>query len=98
MSETAVQQDDHAATVEAVIDALEPLGFEQNVIDWSGGEPCTSLDLGDGRCLDVTVTLAAVCDCCDLDEGQLIHVHSRCSHPCCPEQWDDDAPSERAGA
>lgn len=45
----------HAATVEGVIDALEPLGFEPVVVCADGTEPCASLDLGDGSWLDVTV-------------------------------------------
>ena len=79
--------DEFDGILQGVIDALEPLGFESYVIDWSGGEPCTSLDLGDGRCLDVTVKLRATCGCCDLDGT---HHHERCDHPCCPDD-DEDA-------
>lgn len=45
-------------TVEAVIDALEPLGFEGVVVCSDGSEPCASLDLG-GASLDVTLQVRA---------------------------------------
>lgn len=48
--------EDYAATVEAIIDALEPLGFESVVVCADGSEPCASLDLG-GAWLDVTVAV-----------------------------------------
>jgi hypothetical protein len=47
-----------AATVDRVIDALTPLGFEPVVADSSGNEPCASLDLGDGRWLDITAKVS----------------------------------------
>lgn len=68
--------------IEALMDVVTPLGFEPNVVDWSGGEPFASKMLDDGRCIDLTAKVRMWCSCCDLDGT---HHHDRCDHPCCPE-------------
>lgn len=42
-----------ATTIEGLIDTLAPLGFEGVVVCADGSEPFASLDLGDGRWLDL---------------------------------------------
>lgn len=64
---------------------LEPLGFETVIVDDTGAEPFVSLDMGDGRVLDLTAKLRMFCNCCDLDGT---HDHLNCEHPCCSD-YDD---------
>lgn len=73
---------------ETITDLLEPLEFESVVLCVDGSEPFVSRDIGMGLVLDLTATLRAWCDCCDIDGT---HHHEKCDHPCCPDNDIEDA-------
>lgn len=68
--------------LEKLCDVLAPHEFESVVLCVDGSEPFVARDMGMGLVLNLTATLRAWCDCCDIDGT---HHHDRCDHPCCPE-------------
>lgn len=81
-------EDEAMAIGEWLSDLLQPHGFDSVVLCVDGSEPFVSRDMGNGLVLDLTATLRAWCECCDIDGT---HRHEDCEHPCCPEYDKDES-------